>query len=140
MTREDLIANCNMHIGAAYGCAQLNDHTHYAEHMHLLLDLLLEELVGDPPAAPGDPHKPFNPERVLTEIAIAIKHRTISTSLRWKIIYYHTRLTCVPIESDVPEHIVLHTFSESMVNRGFTAIYWNQLKQNVVKFYKELHK
>lgn len=110
----------------------------FAEQMQLLLDLLIEELVGSAPRPTATPSKTFNPEVVLNEIAIAIKHRTISHTHRWKIIYYHTRLTCVPIEANVPDKIVLHEFTENMVNNGFSVTYWNQLKQNVIKLYKEL--
>jgi len=139
MNRYELIDKCQSHLGAAQDCANTNNHEHYAEHMQLLLDLLIEELVGSPPKPPV-PHPPtFNPEQVLEEIAIAIKHRTISHSERWKIIYYRDRITCVPGYTDVPHQIILHEFTERMGQRGFSAIYWNQLKQNVTAFHKELH-
>ncbi len=140
MTRDELIAQCNLHLGAANGCALNNQHEHYAEHMQLLLDLLIEELVGSPPEAASRPPGKFNPEVILADIAIAIQHRTISHTHRWKIIHYHDRITCVPAYADVPSQIVLHEFTERMVHRGFTTIYWNQLKTNVIKLYKELHK
>lgn len=114
------------------------NHEQYCRHMQLCLDLLIEELVGGPPAAQATPSEPFNPEKVLDEIANAIKHRTISTTQRWKIIYYHTRLTCVPTTFDVPNKIVLHEFTENMVNKGFSVTYWNQLKTNVIKLHEEL--
>ncbi len=138
MTRDELIAQCNIHLGAAHGCHLTNQHEHYAEHMSALLDLLIEELVGSAPPGPPVPSKTFNPERVLTDIAIAIKHRTISYSHRWNIVYYHTRVTCVPTNVDVPSQIILHEFTDKMANDGFSAIYWNQLKANVIKLYKEL--
>jgi len=139
MTRDELIAKCNYHLGAATGAHQLNHHEHYAEHINNLLDLLLSELVGTAPQAPLKPAKHFNPEQVLQEISIAIKHRCISATHRWKIILYHERLTCVPSYTPVPEQITLHEFTERMVNNGFSVIYWNQLKQNVIKLYKELN-
>ncbi|GAH79879.1 unnamed protein product [marine sediment metagenome] len=139
MTRRELIAKCSSHIGAAHGCAETNQHEHYAQHMQQLLDLLIEELVGSPPGAPDGPYKAFNPEQVLEEIAIAIKHRTISDTHRWKIIYYHDRLTCVPTYISTPEQIILHEFTEKMVQKGFSLTYWNHLKANVVKLYKELN-
>ncbi len=140
MNRYELIDKCQFHLGAAQGCANTGNHKHYAEHMQQLLDLLIKELVGSPPSPETPPCKTFNPEQVLEEIAIAIKHRTISHTHRWKIIYYHERLTCVPAYADVPSQIVLHEFTEKMVQDGFSTIYWNQLKQNVVKLYKELQK
>lgn len=138
MTREELIAKCYFHVGAAAGAQELNHHEDYAKHMSTLLDLLIEELIGPVPGPSADPSKPFNPERVLAEIALAIKYRTISHTHRWKIIFYHERITCVPAYADVPSQIVLHEFTERMTHRGFTTIYWNQLKTNVIKLYKEL--
>ena len=140
MTRQELIAKCSFLIGAADGCARTNQHEQYAEQMQLLLNLLIEELVGSPPKSADQPAGKFNPEQTLEEIAIAIKHRTISHTHRWKIIFYHERITCVPAYADVPSQIVLHEFTERMVHRGFTTTYWNQLKQNVIELYKELHK
>lgn len=140
MTRLELIAKCNIHMGAAHGCILTNQNEHYTQHMQQLLDLLIEELASRPPAARADKPKTFNPEQVLEEISIAIKHRTISHTHRWKIIFYDERLTCVPAYADVPEQIVLHEFTERMVHRGFSTIYWNQLKQNVIKLYKEFRK
>ncbi len=140
MTRDELIAKCYFHTGAAAGASELNHHDQYAEHMSTLLDLLIEELVGSPPAAEPKADKRFNPERVLEEIAIAIKHRTYSSSERWNIVYYHERLTCVPSYINVPPEIILNEFTEQMVQRGLSVIYWNGLKQNVVKLYKELQK
>lgn len=80
----------------------------------------------------------MNPEKVLEEIAIAIKHRTISTIHRWNIVYYYGRITCVPTYVNVPEQIILHEFTEKMLNEGFSVVYWNQLKANVIKLYEEL--
>lgn len=140
MNRYELIDKSRSHLGAAEGSANTNDHEHYAEHMQLLLDLLIEELVASPPSAEQPPAKRFNPESILADIAISIAHRPISHTHRWKIIFYHERTCCVPAYADVPSQIVLHEFTERMVHRGFTSIYWNQLKQNVIKLYKELHK
>lgn len=82
----------------------------------------------------------MNPEIVLNEIATAIKYRTISTTHRWCIVYYYDRITCVPSNFDAPVEIILGEFTEKMVQKGFSVIYWNQLKANVIKLYKELHK
>lgn len=82
----------------------------------------------------------MNPEKVLEEVATAIKHRTISYSFRWNIVYYHDRFCCVPTNVNVPPEIILGEFTEKMVQDGFTVAYWNQLKTNITKLYKELHK
>ncbi len=55
MTRDELTAKCNIHLGAATDANEHNDHEHYAEHMSALLDLLIEELVGDAPETPDTP-------------------------------------------------------------------------------------
>lgn len=138
MTRQKLITAAARRLGTADGAERTGNLKEYTKQMRLLLDLLIKELVGSAPGKPYPPAKHFNPEQVLEEIAIAIKHRTISHTHRWKIVYYHTRLTCVPIEVEVPERIVLHEFTESMVHQGFSLAYWNHLKQNVIKLYKEL--
>jgi len=140
MNEYELIDTARGAINYAERAMNAGDHGDFADHMQTLLDLLIEELAGSPPAAQAKPAKTFNPEQVLEEISIAIKHRTISHTERWKIIYYRERLTCVPNFIDVPSQIVLHEFTERMVQRGFSVIYWNQLKQNVVKLYKELQK
>jgi len=140
MTKREVIKTALIGLAAADNALNDNDHIRFAGQMHLILDLLLKELVGSAPGPTVGPAKNFNPEQILTEIAIAIKHRTISDSNRWKIIYYYKRITCVPSCAYVPPQIVLHEFTEKMVHRGFTTIYWNQLKQNVIKLYKELHK
>lgn len=49
MNRYELIDKCQAHLGAAQGCANTNDHEHYAKHMAALLDLLMVELVGGAP-------------------------------------------------------------------------------------------
>lgn len=82
----------------------------------------------------------MNPEPILEEVAIAIKHRTISTTHRWYIVYYHERITCVPSYVNVPPEIILHEFTEKMVQQGFSLTYWNQLTTNIIKLYEELHK
>lgn len=140
MNKYELIDKCRSKLNAAETRANANAHELYAQHMSSLLDLLIEELVGGPPATRPDESSAFNPEQVLQEIAIAIKHRTISHTHRWKIVYYHERLTCVPAYADVPQQIVLNEFTEQMVHHGLSVIYWNQLKQNVVKLYKEIQK
>lgn len=140
MTKHELIRAGRKHLYNAGVNLDANNHKQYSKHMQATLDLLLEKLVGGPPQARADKPSTFNPEQVLEEIAIAIKHRTISHTHRWKIIFYHERLTCVPAYADVPSQIVLHEFTERMVHRGFSVIYWNQLKQNVIKFYKEFRK
>ncbi len=138
MNKYELIDTARGGLNSAERAINAEDHTDYTKHMSTVLDLLLEELIGGPPAAQTTPSESFSPEKVLTEIANAIKHRTISTTHRWKIIYYHTRLTCVPTTFDVPDKIVLHEFTENMVNKGFSVTYWNQLKTNVIKLHEEL--
>lgn len=81
----------------------------------------------------------MNPEPVLDEIGIAIKHRCISTTKRWHIVYYHDRICCVPSYENVPPEIILGEFTEEMVQKGFTYTYWNQIKTNVFKLYEELY-
>lgn len=82
----------------------------------------------------------MNPEQLLKEVATAIKHRTISTTHRWHIVYYYNRITCVPSYVPVPPEIILSEFTEQQVQRGFTAGEWHDLKTKVTEFYKELHK
>lgn len=55
MNRDELIAQCNIHLGAAHGHHLMNQHEHYAEQMQALLDLLIKELVGDVPEKPNVP-------------------------------------------------------------------------------------
>ncbi len=81
----------------------------------------------------------MNPEQTLTEVATAIKHRTISATERWHIVYYHTRICCVPSYENVPPEIILGEFTEKMVQGGFTIHEWDQLKTNVTKLYEELY-
>ncbi|GAH90107.1 unnamed protein product [marine sediment metagenome] len=81
----------------------------------------------------------MNPEKVLEEIAIAIKHRCPSTTLRWYIIWYYGRISCVPSNFDTPVKFVLGEFTERMVEEGFTVVYWNQLKTNITQFHKEIY-
>lgn len=138
MNERDLIKKVVVSLGAADRALNDNNHTVYAEQMQCCLDLLIEELIGNAPIQAATPPGTFNPEKILTEIALAVKYRTISTNHRWYIIYYHTRITCVTTNMDVPNKIILHEFSEKMANVGFSQIYWNQLKQNVIKLYKEL--
>ncbi|GAH34332.1 unnamed protein product, partial [marine sediment metagenome] len=35
--------------------------------------------------------------------------------------------------------IILHEFTEKMVQKGFSLTYWNHLKAKVTKLYKELN-
>lgn len=81
----------------------------------------------------------MNPEQLLKEVATAIKHRTISNTHRWHIVYYYNRITCVPSNINVPPEVVFFYFTEQMVDRGFTPEEWNTLKAKVTEFYKELH-
>lgn len=82
----------------------------------------------------------MNPEQLLEEVATAIKHRTISTTFKWYIVFYYDRITCVPTYVNVPVEIIIHTFTEKMVQDGFTPQQWQQLKTKATEFYKELHK
>lgn len=82
----------------------------------------------------------MNPKQLLEEIAPAIKHRCISTSERWHIIYYYGRVVCVPSYENVPPEIVIGEFTEYQVQTGFTTEQWTDIKTNVIKLYKELHK
>ncbi len=82
----------------------------------------------------------MNPEAQLDKVAIAIKHRCISTTERWHIVYYHDRICCVPSYENVPPEIILCVFTEHQVRTGFTTEQWNDLKTNITKLYKELHK
>ncbi|MBA7615435.1 hypothetical protein ES703_22716 [subsurface metagenome] len=43
MTREDLIAQCSIHLGAAHGCVLSNQPEHYVEHMSRLRELLNDQ-------------------------------------------------------------------------------------------------
>lgn len=82
----------------------------------------------------------MNPELILNEVAIAIKHRCITDTCRWHIVYYHERICCVPSYQNVPPEIIMGKFTERMVNEGFSVVYWNQIKTNITELYKELHK
>jgi len=82
----------------------------------------------------------MNPEAILNEVATAIKHRTISTTERWHIVYYYHRITCVPSYIDVPPEIILAEVTENQVQDGFTVKHWNGLLTRITKIYKELHK
>lgn len=57
MTRNELITQCNHHLITAAGHEKLQDFDQAAKHMQLLLDLLLENLTGGPPAARTIPNK-----------------------------------------------------------------------------------
>lgn len=108
------------------------------EQLVALLNLLIEELTDVPPEPPA-PHSPkFNPEQCLVDVANAVRHRPISIHEHWKIIYYHTRICCVPVTCDCPDNIVLNLFTERMAVEGFSNIYWHQTKMNIIALYKEL--
>ncbi len=81
----------------------------------------------------------MNPELQLNEVATAIKHRCISTTERWHIVYYHNRITCVPSYENVPPEIILAEFTEIMVERGFTVHEWHDIRNKIAWFYKELN-
>lgn len=87
---------------------------------------------------PSRKDQAMNPEKVLEEVAIAIKHRCISNTHRWYCVYYYGRICCVPSHVNVPPEIILCEFTENMVQKGFSVIQWNQCKQNIIKLYKEL--
>lgn len=80
----------------------------------------------------------MNPEKAIEEVATAIKHRTISKTHRWSIVYYYNRFTCVPSYVNVPPEIVITEFTEIMVQRGFTVEEWNDIQTNILELYKEL--
>lgn len=82
----------------------------------------------------------MNPEQLLEEIATAIKHRTISTTFKWHVVYYHYRVTCVPTYVNVPPEIILCEFSEKDVQQGLKKKSWTELSRRIVEIYKELHK
>lgn len=138
MDRNQLITRARALLGAAQGCADNNQHEHYHAQLNSLIDLLLEELIGSPPNPPPPHPAKFNPEKVLVDVANAVRHRPIAITGRWKIIYYHTRICCVPVTCAVPDKIVLNTFTERMAREGFSAVYWHQTKMNVIALYKEL--
>lgn len=138
MNEHEAIRAGREHLYNAKVELDAGNHEAYAKHMTAALDLLIEELVGAPPdpAAPQPPK--FNPEKVLVDVANAVRHRPISITERWKIIYYHTRICCVPMTCACPDNIVLNLFTERMALDGFTAVYWHQTKLNIIALYKEL--
>lgn len=138
MNEYELIDTVRQWLDAAETSRNNDQLEGYAKQMQLVLDLLLKELVDLPPKSADRPAGKFNPERVLEAIATAIKHRTISTTHRWYIVYYHTRLTCVPSYVNVPPEIILHEFTNKMIDKGFSIAYWNHLKAKVIELYKEL--
>ena len=82
----------------------------------------------------------MNPEQLLDEVAAAIKHRTISTTHRWSVVYYYERITCIPSYTIVPPEIIIGEFTDEMARNGFTVQQWSDIKNRVILFYKELHK
>jgi len=83
--------------------------------------------------------KIMNPEPILVEVATAIKHRCISTTEKWLVVYYHTRICCVPSYVCVPPQIILCEFNEKEVSAGFDLKLWTQLSRRIVQLYKEVH-
>lgn len=81
----------------------------------------------------------MNPEPLLDEVATAIKHRCISTTLRWNVVYYQDRICCVPTYENVPPEIILCQFDSMMIRDGFSIQQWNRLASKITKFYMELH-
>lgn len=81
----------------------------------------------------------MNPEQLLEEVATAIKHRGISTTERWHIVYYHDRVCCVPSYENVPPEIIIAEFTDQMVTDGFTVHQWHDIRLKITWFYKELH-
>lgn len=82
----------------------------------------------------------MNPEKLLDEVATAIKHRCISSTGRWHIVYYYDRVCCVPSHENVPPKIILGEFTAKDVQEGFSVNQWDRLKTKLVELYKELHK
>ncbi len=82
----------------------------------------------------------MNLESILLEVETAIKHRCISKTEQWHIVYYHTRICCVPAYEYVPPEIILCIFTEKDVRLGFTQKVWTELSTQIVRIYKELHK
>ncbi|MBA7668458.1 hypothetical protein ES703_76570 [subsurface metagenome] len=82
----------------------------------------------------------MNPEQIIEDIETAIKHRCVSNSATWYIIFYHDRICCVPPSAQVPPEIILGQFTEGQASNGFTTTDWNGLKEYAVRFFKELYK
>lgn len=138
MTERDLIKKVLVGLGAADRALNDNNHIMYAEQMSACLDLLTRELANSNPDTKIEPVEYFNPEQALDQVAASIKHRTISKTHRWKIVYYYTRICCVPYSEDIPPQIIIGEFTQQMVDTGFTLVYWNQIKTNIIKLQKEL--
>ncbi|GAH90283.1 unnamed protein product [marine sediment metagenome] len=82
----------------------------------------------------------MNPEQIIEDIEAAIKHRTITNTNRWYIIFYHNRICCVPTNASIPPEIILGQFTEAQAKNGFTTTDWNGIKEYAVHFFKELYK
>lgn len=82
----------------------------------------------------------MNTEPILEEVATAIKHRCISTTERWHVVYYHTRICCVPSHENVPPEIILCELTEKDVQQGLDIKIWTELSRRIVEIYKELNK
>jgi len=82
----------------------------------------------------------MNPEEITENLKTAIKHRTISSTLCWNIVYYHNRICCVPSYQAIPPEIILGQFTEWQAENEFTPTDWDGLKEYAVHFFKELYK
>jgi len=77
---------------------------------------------------------------IIEMVTSAIKHRCVSNSATWYIIYYHRRICCVPTSVKVPPEIILGQFTEDQAENEFTPTDWDGLKEYAVHFFKELYK
>ncbi|MBA7574340.1 hypothetical protein ES708_16145 [subsurface metagenome] len=77
---------------------------------------------------------------ICKDITNAVKHRTISSTQCWHIVYYHGRICCVPTIFVVPPEIILGKFTDQEAQDGFTVYQWNQFKTQIALLYKELYK
>ncbi len=82
----------------------------------------------------------MNPENVIEEVTAAIKHRTISNTLCWYIIFYHNRICCVPSNVSVPPEIILGYFTEDQAQAGFTTRDRDGINEYATHFFKELYR
>ncbi len=82
----------------------------------------------------------MNPEQILEGIESSIKHRCVSTSDTWYIIFYHNRICCVPTSAKVPPEIILGQFTENQAKNGFTPTDRSGINEYALHFFKELYK
>ncbi|GAH33206.1 unnamed protein product [marine sediment metagenome] len=82
----------------------------------------------------------MNPEQIIEDIDAAVKHRCVSNSATWYIIYYHDRICCVPSNAKVPPEIILGQFTEDQAQAGFTTRERDGINEYAVHFFKELYK